>query len=169
MLNVGEAVIYGAQGVCSITGTIQKMVGDQTYEYYVLRPVFNDNSTIFVPVNNKKLLSKMRRVLSSDEIYGIIKAMPDEDTDWKEDDSVRAEKYREIISGGDRQKLVRLIKTMYTHEKELKEKGKKLRVSDGVLFRDAEKLLCEEFAYVLKIDRDQVIPFIAAYAETVKK
>lgn len=169
MLNVGEAVIYGAQGVCSITGTIQKMVGDQTYEYYVLRPVFNDNSTIFVPVNNKKLLSKMRRVLSSDEIYGIIKAMPDEDTDWIEDDSVRAEKYREIISGGDRQKLVRLIKTMYTHEKELKEKGKKLRVSDGVLFRDAEKLLYEEFAYVLKIDRDQVIPFIAAYAETVKK
>jgi CarD family transcriptional regulator len=55
------------------------------------------------------------------------------------------------------------------HQQELKEKGKKLRVSDERFLKDAEKVLYDEFAHVLDIKREEVLPFIFEQIETVRK
>lgn len=169
MYSVGETVLYGSQGVCKIVGTDEKKIGGSKVKYFVLKPVYDENSTLFVPLSNNDLMSKMRSVLSAEEIYEMIKAMPDEDTIWIDDENERKQKYQQIISQADRKKLVQLIKTLYLHKISQQEKGRKLHQCDEIILKQAEKLLYDEFALVLKIKPDEVLPLIMQQIEVEKK
>ena len=167
MFGVGDTVLYGTQGVCKIAGTEQKRIRGEYVDYLVLRPIYDETSTIFVPKNNETLLAKMRAVLSKEEIYEMIRDMPDEDTIWIEDDNLRKQQYQQIISDGDRRKLVKLIKTLHLHRLSQEEKGRHLHQADEVVLKQAEKLLHDEFALVLNIRPDEVLPFILEQTEAV--
>ena len=134
--------------------------GGQMQDYYVLKPVFGDQSTIFVPVKNEALTKKMRRVMTVEEINRIIEAMPFEDTEWIENENERKEQFRGALTQGDPMGLVRSIKSLYEHQQEQQQHGRKLRASDERFFHDAEKMLYDEFALVLKIEPDEVLPLI---------
>ncbi len=159
-VQVHDTVVYGTQGVCRIDGVAKKDFCGKPVEYFVLTPLDNSRSTIYVPVQNKKLVEKMRRVLSVEEIYDLIEKMPQEDVTWIENETERKEKCRAILAKGDRLQLVRMIKALYQHKQEQLAKGKKFYVSDERFFHEAENLLYEEFALVLQIPREQVLPFI---------
>ena len=64
---------------------------------------------------------------------------------------------------------VKLIKTLYFQKKSQKNKNKSLRDTDKRFMKDAERMLYEEFAHVLKIERDQVLSFIIEQIETEEK
>lgn len=160
MFRPNETVLYGAQGVCQVEGIIQKEVNGHAMDYYVLKPVYNVNSVIYVPVQNTALTDKMRRVLAADEIRAIIRTMPQGDSLWIEDENERKIKYREILTRGDRRELIQLIKALYLHQQDLQKKGKRLHSSDERFLKDAEKMLYDEFALVLHIQPEQVLPFI---------
>jgi CarD family transcriptional regulator len=157
---VRNMVLYGVCGVCEVTGIEKKEFNRRLIDYYVLRPIYGSKITIFLPVNNEKLVKRMRRILSPEEVYALIRTMPDETAMWIENETERRTQYKEIISGGDRITLVRLIKALYFHRLEQREIGKKLNVSDEHFMRDAENLLYAEFAHVLDIKKEQVLPFI---------
>ncbi|MGN1456768.1 MAG: CarD family transcriptional regulator [Acutalibacteraceae bacterium] len=169
MFGVGDTVLYGSQGVCRIVGTEEKELGGNSIEYFVLKPVYDENSTLFVPMSNSSLLSKMKSVLSAEQIYEMIKEMPTEDTIWIDDDNERKQKYQQIINDGNRHKLVQLIKTLHIHEMSQQEKGRKLHISDEIVLKQAEKLLYDEFALVLKIKPDEVLPFIMQQIQLEEK
>ena len=97
MFQVGDTVIYGTNGACRITGVVQKEFGQQKMEYYVLNPVYDLRSTIFVPKDNAALLAKMRRVLSAEEIYRLIRTIPQEESGWIAQEDERKKKYAEFI------------------------------------------------------------------------
>ena len=107
----------------------------------------------------------MRRILSKEEIYDIIQAMPGEESMWIEDENERKEKYKEILHRGDRMELVRIIKALYNHQQAQRSKGKHLHTADEHFFKEAEKMLYDEFALVLNIRPDQVVPFILQQVE----
>ena len=169
MYKTGDTVIYGTQGVCRIEGVQTKRIRGEYVDYLVLRPVYDKNSTVFVPKNNEKLLSKMRDILSADEIYRIIKELPEEDPVWIEDDNIRKARYQEIIDEGDRSRIMRIIKTLYSHRKKQEEKGRRLHQADEYILKQAEKLLHNEFALVLDISPEEVVPFIMKQVEIHKK
>ena len=160
MFKTGDTVIYGSHGVCKITGTEQKRAGGNYIDYLVLHPVYDENSTIFVPANNKSLTEKMKPVLSQKEIYDMINAIDDDEIIEADDDNERREQYRKIIAEGDRHMLFRLIKTLYLKKISQEKKGKKLHQSDEAILKQAEKLLHNEFALVLDMNPDEVLPFI---------
>ena len=108
MYSIGEIVLYGSNGVCEITEITTKKIGKDSIEYYVLKPVCSDSSTLFVPTQNEMLVSRMRVVLSSDEIKDILSQKTDNEI-WIDNKAERCEKIKEIISGGDCMKLVELI------------------------------------------------------------
>jgi CarD family transcriptional regulator len=153
-------VLYGVQGLCRIAEISERDFTGKRTEYYVLKPVYDEKATIFIPVQNEALIQKMRRILSSDEIYDLIRNMPAEETIWIENENARRERYKQILSGGDRAELIQLIKTLYQRQQSQKAKGKKLHVTDDRFMREAEKMLYEEFAHVLNISPEQVLPFI---------
>lgn len=160
MYQVDDLVLYSAQGVCRIVDIVSKKVNGKVNEYYILKPVYNENAMISVPMHNALAMAKMRRALSCEEIIQLIQTMPDQDLIWIENDHVRKEKYHMILKGSDRAELIRLIKTLYFHQQKQQAKGRKLHNADEMIFAEAEKILYEEFAYVLNIERDQVLPFI---------
>ena len=84
MLRDGEMVIYGTEGVCRIAGTESMKVGGTRAEYYVLKPVYRKNATVFVPKENERLVAKMRRVLSAEEIDRLLGAAAQEEVAWVE-------------------------------------------------------------------------------------
>ena len=169
MYAVNDTILYGLNGACIITDIAKRNISGSIIEYYVLQPVYNNASTIYVPMKNEKLTAKMRRVLSAEEIHGLIQAMPDEDSLWIENENDRKEAYREILSAGDRMKLVRLIKALYLHQEKLQGIGRRLHMSDERFLKDAERLLYDEFALVLNIKPEQVLPFILEQIDVEEK
>ena len=162
---VGDRVVYGIHGVCLIVDVEEQYFGGEVTKYYVLQPVYDDKGKVFVPVGNERLERKMRRILSAEEINELIREMPSEDAIWIADDNLRKERYRQILLVGDRRELVRLIKTLYLRQQEQTAKGKKLYKNDEKVMKEAEKMLYEEFAHVLDIRPDQVLPFIMQQVE----
>ena len=166
---VNDTVMYGAQGVCRIVDISEREFAGNTMTYYILKPVYDEKSTIFVPVKNEKLTEKLRRILSAEEIHTLIKSMPEEKTLWIEEENVRKERYKEILTHGDRTQLIGMLKALDVHRKELEEKGKKLHIADDTFFKEAEKMLYEEFALALDLQLEEVLPFILEQIEVKAK
>ncbi len=159
-MKVGDRVIYGFQ-VCEIVDIKPQTIGKIKRDYYVLSPIFDAKNTLYLPTDNEKLVAKMRKVLSEEEILGLIKSIPKSEGLWIEDDRDRAERYKAIIEKGEREELVKVIKTLFQRRETLKMQGRKLHTVDENLLARAEKMLHEEFALVLGIGKDEVAPFIA--------
>lgn len=167
MYKVNDMVVYGNEGVCKITEITSRVFANKTKEYYVLKPVYNENTVLYIPVQSEELASKMKKILSVDEIYEIIHMDPKENGDWIDNDNQRKEKYKEVLRNGDRKEIMKMIRLLYLHQQELKEAGKKFHMADDKFFKDAEKILYDEFAYVLDIKQEDVIPFICKELEEV--
>ncbi len=165
MFSVGEHVVYGTHGVCRI-GELTKMpFGADMREYYVLSPICDPRSTIFVPVDNDALTSQMRRVLTKSQIDELLSSVVPGSLDWIESDAERKEYCTSIIKSGDRYELMRMIDMLYLHQKEMKNQKKHFHVTDERFLREGEKLLHDEFAFVLGISRADVIEYIGERVE----
>lgn len=164
MVKVNSTIVYGSQ-VCKVTATVDMTVGKVTRNYYVLTPVYDEKNVIYVPSDNPKLTEKMKEILSAEEIYALIKNMPENESFWIEDSKERAAVYKETIEKGNREDIIRIIKTLYEHKCQLEAAGRKLHSMDEVIFHRAEKTIYDEFALVLNIKRDEVTPFILKQIE----
>ena len=152
--------MYASQGVCKITDIVTQEVCNESSEYYVLQPVYSNTARVYVPVSNENLTNKMRRVLSKEELNEMIDNIPEVASEWIENEHIRKEHYKEIISGSDRASLICMIRELYLHREALAKQGKKLHASDERFFKEAEKILYEEFALVLNIDTKEVLTYI---------
>ncbi len=159
MFHVNDYIVYGGTGVCKIKDICKKrFAGIAEREYYIISPVYEDSSTIYVPTDNLNVI--MRRILSVDEVYALIKSMPDEADIWIDDPQLREAEFSAIIKNGDRKELIKLIRSLYHNRMEQVKNGKKFHFSDEKLMKAAEKLLYDEFALVLDIKPEEVVPFI---------
>lgn len=160
--NKGDLVVYGSNGMCKIDD-VQKMtfpMETEEHTYYVLKPVGNKNSILFVPSHKEELVSKMRYVLNREEIDNILSSADENEIEWIENNNVRGEAFKNQLKQGDPEVLLRLIRCLYRRKKKLSDLGKKLTVTDDTILSSAEKLVCDEFAYVLGISENEVGEYI---------
>ena len=61
---VNEYVNYGCQGICKIEDLRFMKFGSVGHDYFVLKPVHQENASIFVPADNQNLLARMRPILA---------------------------------------------------------------------------------------------------------
>lgn len=161
MFQVNDKVLYGSNGVCELVDIDERDCGGRMVEYYILKPIYAANSTVFVPINNEKLTSKMRHVLTKEQIDNMIHSIPEDNQEWITDERTRKEKFRDIVNRADTFELIQLIEALLEHQREVVERGKKLHIADERMLREAEKMICDEFAYVLGISQDAVPGYIA--------
>lgn len=161
-MNIGDVIIYGNHGICKVTGLQDMYMDENLRPYYVLKPVYHTASTVYVSAIGNRRKTEIRHILTADEIFSLVKKISDKDYTWIKDNRKRKELYGQILADGNRSELIEMIKTLRCHKQELKKtnKDKKLQNADESFLNDAEKTLCEEFAYVLRIKREEVIPFI---------
>lgn len=160
MLKLNDTVMYGTTGVCTVDSIEDKRIGKITRTYYVLKPKAQTSSTVFIPADNEALLSKVRRIISADEIKDMIHTLPQEPTIWVDDDNERRTKFSEIISSGDRKRCLILLRTLQIRQKELAEKGRRLHLADERALREVERLIHDEFSFVMGIAPNEVGSFI---------
>ena len=166
MFKVGEVVLYGTEGACEIVEIGKRDLGAGPREYYILRPVYRKEAVVFVPADVERLVSRMKRVLTAEEIDTIILEIPGEEFLWIENEAERKNRYRELLAEGDCRMLIRMIKSLYLHQKEQSTRGRKLHTADERAFKDAERLLFDQFALALQIQPDEVLPYIIKKIES---
>lgn len=167
MFSRGETVIYGVNGVCRIDGITQMDITGEKKDYYVLKPVFNGRSTLFVPTDNEKLVGRMRPLITEAGIKALAKNFPSIEPLWIEDEDERKARCAAALADNDRETALALIKAIRVHRDRQFDIGKKLHVGDERFLKDAEKLLREEASFVLDKPFDRVLPFLEEKAKAV--
>ena len=165
MFSMGETVLYGHEGVCTIEGMEEMKVGRSKALYYVLRPVYRNSSTVFVPAANEELLQKMRPVLTREELHDLLTRVAQTQAEWIDDAAERKLAFQAVLSSGERAQILKTLRLVHLHRQALQRRGKHLRTADEQFLRDAEKLLHDEFAFVLQIPQSQVSEYIRSYME----
>jgi CarD family transcriptional regulator len=160
MYSVNERIHYGGSGVCVIQEIATMRFGRTRERYYVLKPVYQNASVIYVPVDNAQLVAKMRPVLSRDEVEALIKSVPEIPTVWEEDPQARKAAFDSLLRSNECRSLIVLIKTLNAHKERRQADGKSLHVSDETFLREAQRLLYDEFAGALDIQPAQVHAYI---------
>ncbi len=166
MAEVNEIVRYGAQGICRIQQIEEKSIGASRRLYYVLKPVYHEDSTIFVPVDNPALTGKMHRLLRAQEVLELLSGLAGDDGLWVEDEAQRREAYEQILRSGDRVGMARLIRALSLQKAQLGAQHKKLHAAEEAILKEAERELNEEFAYVLGLSLEETPAFIRNLIET---
>lgn len=155
---INDTVMYGNCDICKIVDIRNEKFSDNEQLYYVLKPVYDERSTIYCPVDSE--LVKLRKLLTKDEVYELIALMPDTETEWIENDQERKQRFNDLLRNGNHQQLVKLLKTLY-YNRELKTReGKKFYATDERVMKEAEKIVHGEIAHVLDISLEEVVPFI---------
>ena len=160
MYSVNEKIHYGSSGVCVIQEITTMRFGRSRERYYVLKPVYQNTSLIYVPVDNPQLVSRMRPVLTREEVDALIGAMPQVETAWVEDAQARKASFDDLMRSNSCSDLIVLIKTLNEHKQRRQARGKTLHVSDEAYLREAQRLLFDEFAGALGILPSQVDGYI---------
>lgn len=158
MFSAGQFVVYGSTGVCKIEDIRKESFAGQSRSYYILKPAYSNNSTIYAPVGNSE--SKMKETISRQEINSLIELMTDCDSVWIEDDNERKEKYTAIIKSGDHKRLVVMLKTLHLKQKEKVRIGRKFHSADEKIMKEGEKILFEEFALALELMPNDIPEYI---------
>lgn len=158
MYQKNDVVFYRRSGVCTVTEIEQKKFYGKTAEYYVLCPLGDEISTFFIPTGREDTM--LRPILTKEEAGEVLDALPGQDCPWIASDTLRREKYKGIISGGNPGELAQVVRSVCTRQMEQKACGKKLHASDEALLEHAQKLLCGELSYVLNISSEEVLPLI---------
>ncbi len=167
MLKLNEKVMYGTTGVCVVQSIEDKKIGREIKRYYVLKPVSQTTSTVFLPANNETLLKKVRSVLSADEVRAMLKVLPSEPDVWVDNDAERKLRFGEIISSGDRKACLVLMRTLHNRQSELSTKGKRLHIADERALKEAQRLIHDEFSVALNMDLREVEEFVKSELKTI--
>ena len=160
MYQLGSKVLYGSHGICEVVNVETKRINNKSIEYLVLQPVDHQDSKFYLPTQNESVISKLRPMMSSAEIESLLNSVNGQPIQWIEEESQRKIIYKELISSGDREALIRMIYALHRHRRMQMEAGKKFHLCDETFLRDAERILDTEFALALHIPKSEVGSYI---------
>lgn len=160
MFKIGEYVVYGMNGVCRVEDIGPMPFGeeDNDKQYYTLMPLYTKGSTVFTPVDNKKV--KIRPVISKNEAKDLIREMSRVETITTEDDKKRELAYKEALKSCDCREWMRIIRTVYKRKEERQAQGKKMSACDERYLKQAQDSLYGEFAISLKLEKSEVEEYV---------
>ena len=100
MLSVGDTVVYGTQGVCTLKEIAVLKMGKTKGEYYILSPLDNPGGTVYVPTANETLTKKLLPVMTEREANELIDAAVREPLAWISGDNERKNVCDDIVKNG---------------------------------------------------------------------
>lgn len=161
MFKINELVVYGNEGVCRIEDIRKIDIAniDNNKLYYILNPIYSPGKVVYAPIDTKVF---MRSVISSDAALSLIEQIPTITVEEINNNSLRElnDFYKSLLNSYNCTDLFKLIRTVYTKEKNAIENNKKLGQTDKNYMKIAEELLHGEFAAALGIPKDEVKTYI---------
>ena len=165
MFEVGEYVVCGSKGVCVVENiTTLDIAGvDKERKYYILKPIYQTGSTVYVPVDSPK--DSLRRVMERRDAQKLIEAIPDVPLLVIANDKLTEQTYKESLKSGNCEEWVRIIKTIWWRKQQRLQAGRKMTALDAKYFHMAEESLYGELAVALDLNRDAVAEYIVEKIE----
>lgn len=161
MFKVDDYIMYGSTGVCKVVDiTNEQFINGKQRKYYVLSPVYYNNTIIKTPVDNKKI--PMRNIISEGDMTLLINNIPNMKTLWIDDEKKRSEQFKTMLKSGQCEELIKIIRSIDCNKEDTKSMGKKTHKADNDIMKEAERLLNEEFAIILNISPDEVNSYISS-------
>lgn len=159
MFNVDDYIMYGMTGVCKVVDiTNEKFINGEKRKYYVLNPIYNNDTTIKVPLDNDKI--PMRKVISKGDMTSLINDIPNMEILWIDDEKKRMAQFETMLKSGQCEELIKLIRNIKFSKKYAGANGKKLYKSDRDIMKEAKRLLTEEVAIILNIYPNEANSYI---------
>lgn len=155
MFQSGEWVMYGIHGVCRVVGTEKQLVNRKRTEFLVLEPMSQNESRFYLPTANPTAMAKLKEILPAEELKSLLSSGEIREDVWIKEENLRKQTYRELINGGDRTALMKMVSTLYRYREAQTAAGKKFHQCDDNFLRDAEKLLSSEISLVLEMTQEE--------------
>ena len=157
MFSKGSYVIYRAEGVCVISDIKTEKFNalDKETQFYILNPVNDRKSMLYVPVDNEALTGMMRPLLSADEIMALAEELRSERIELVPDSRGRNSQLRDILARGDRRELIVLLNNLDDFMEKVVANGRKVGNTEIGAYNRATKLLVDEFSSTTDIDNSE--------------
>lgn len=152
MYQIGDRVLYGVHGVCSVVDVEKRFVDKKQVTYLVLEPVGQDGSRFLIPIHNAAAMGKLCNMLSAEELEIMLQSKEVHSDHWIKDENLRKQTYRDLIASADREKLMGMVHSLYEHKKIQTAAGRKCHLCDENFLRDAEKRLIGEVSIVMNMN-----------------
>ena len=127
-------------------------------------PLEDVNASIYVPVDREKV--SLRRAMNREEAWEIIRDISGIEAVKIENEKLREQEYKKVLSSGNPRALVSIIKTMYLRRQKRIEQGKKTTAMDERYFKIAENYLYSELALALGKRKEEMRQLIS---DTIKQ
>lgn len=165
MYKKGDHVVKIPEGICEIedVGCLDISGVNKDKEYYILAPINQRGSKIYIPVDN--VHGRIRNMISKEDAITFIKSIPDIDEKDIQNEKMREQEYKAVILSGDNEKIASILKLIYVRKQERAEQGKKLSSTDEKYFKLAEDMLFSELAFVLDVPKENMEQYIADMIE----
>jgi len=159
IFSVGDTVMHPAEGICSIAELRAMALSGAQRTYYILKPASEKNSsTVYLPVARGNTI--LRKLLSRADILSFIHRSREYTDLWITDPKQRKDAFSRILTEGDYAKIIRMTQEIRRNCAAREAEGKKPCTSDLAILSEAERLLHQEFSYVLQLSIDETAAFI---------
>ena len=155
MFEIGERVVYGFHSVCRVVDLEERIVDRKKQLYMVLEQPGQGSARFYVPTHNDAAMAKVKRMLTRQELEDLLNSDTVRNGKWISEENHRKLLYRELISKGDREKLMQMVRCIYIYKAEQAALGKRCHMCDENFLRDAEKLLCAECSIILDLEPEE--------------
>ena len=168
MFSIGDTVMHPSEGICTITDRrTMQFSGNLKRDYYILTPLMEkSSSTVYMPAERGN--SVLRKLLSLSEILMLIHKSKQFDFHWIPDSKMRRDMFAKHLHSGDIALMIRMICEIHTHQQQRIAEGKKPCTSDESILTEAQRLLHQEFSYVLRMNPEDTVAFIRTELEKQK-
>lgn len=167
MYSIGQYVVCKNKGVCVVEDiTTLSMPGvDKTKEYYILKPHYENASTVYVPVESKE--ASIRLVLTEEEAQELIASLLTLEPIELHNEKMVEQDYKARMKAGEPLEWAKLLKTIYERNKKRMEVGRKETAIDARYYKLAQDNLYGELAVALGMEKNAVGDYIAQKLEIV--
>lgn len=155
MYGKGDYISYSGHGVCRIADVRGMDFGSGEQEYLVIEPIASGSATIYLPSGNQNVQTRMRPVLTQEEIDAIISSVKNDQMPWTADRKQRMYQFQQILSRRDTRELLLLASCLH---KRKTEKG--LPASEIEILHKVEGMVEQEFSFALHISRAEIGQYI---------
>ena len=157
--SVGDTVMHPSEGVCSIEELRPMALSGAQRTYYILKPATEkSSSTVYLPVARGNAI--LRRLLSKGDILELIHRSREHANLWLADSKQRKEAFTRILSEGNYAKIIRMMQELHEERVRREQEGKKACAADEAILAEAERLLHQEFSYVLRMTLEETAAFV---------
>lgn len=168
MFEIGDFVIKANNGICRVDGIGHLELSGASKErmYFFLTPLNEVHTKLYVPTDKKD--NGLRKVITEEEAWKFINAIPQMEEICITDDKQREQKYKEVIVSCDLEKLIGIIKNMYHRQQKRTALGKKNTSIDEHFFKIAQNNLYTELAFAIGKERADMQGIITQKIEAQK-